>query len=295
MEKVRCYFCGENETLKLLSQSGHDPYLDLIDPDFHEIDRDWEICKNCGFIFRNPMPSEHQIDKLYKDYDQDVFKNTTPDAYFDKITSFSPEESENYQKANWLENLLPDELKNKESFEILDVGCGGGTLLHTFSKILPNAKTYGVELNPQYADLAQRRSGAEVLNKAYENNLFNKKFDLIIFTKVLEHILKPMDFLKNFPNDLNPGGLLFLEVPDVSDFKNLGSDHERFFIPHLYYYSPEIMQEMLHRIGFDILECRSIATHRGRGYLQVLGKFTGISKTEKPPFVDAESFLKSLS
>ena len=163
------------------------------------------------------MLTEHELDVLYQSYDQDVFAHTTPDEYFDKIISFSKDESENWQKIAWLKQVI-NEIGKEDISSALDIGCGGGTLLFTAREQLSLTKVNGVELNETYAELARRRLDTSVLNTDYSSGLFNRKFDLLINTKVLEHVSDPIPFLKEMYEDLVDGGLLFIEVPDIVPF-----------------------------------------------------------------------------
>ena len=111
------------------------------------------VCNECGFVYRSPALTNLELDVLYERYDQDVFSNTTPDDYFDKIISLSNDESENWQKIAWLKEVIRKKGTGNIR-EALDIGCGGGTLLHTAREQLFLEKVAGVELNAVYADLA---------------------------------------------------------------------------------------------------------------------------------------------
>ena len=271
MKKVCCYLCGSNNKDILFKQEGHDPYLAKIHKSALEIDLNWMICNECGFVYRSPALTEVELDLLYKSYDQDVFSNTTPDDYFNKIISLPNEESENWQKIAWLKEAISN-IGRKDVFDALDIGCGGGTLLHTARKELSLKNVSGVELNEVYADLARRRLNADILNQDYVSGLFNNKFDLLINTKVLEHVPDPIPFLQQMHGDLKQGGLLFIEVPDVSDMFRLPPSNERFWIPHVQFFSANTLNALLRKVGFSILSHRVILTHRKRSYLQFVAQ-----------------------
>ena len=141
----------------LFAQRGHDPYLEMIDPGLHTLTRNWTVCTRCGFVYRDPMPDATELDALYATYERDVFKDTDPDNYFDRIVSLPPNESENFQKAHWLAEVLEAQGLCGCGFKVLDVGCGGGTLLHTLAGIVDTRRVCAVELNSVYAELAARR------------------------------------------------------------------------------------------------------------------------------------------
>ena len=249
MKKVCCYLCGSSKSDILFKQEGHDPYLAKVYKSAPDYDLNWMICNDCGFVYRSPALTEQELEILYKSYDQDEFSNTTPDEYFDKIMSFPNEESENWQKIAWLKEVISND-ERKDIFEALDIGCGGGTLLYTAREELSLKSVSGVELNEVYADLARRRLDASILNQTYVSGLFKKQFDLLINTKVLEHVADPLPFLKEMYDDLRNGGLLFIEVPDVSDMYSLPPTHERFWIPHIYFFSGNTLSALLKKVEF---------------------------------------------
>jgi len=273
MKNVDCYTCGSNQKEELIAQEGRDPYLSLVDDRYHELRRSWWTCENCGLIYRSPVLNTEDITTLYHQYEKDIFKNENPDEYFDRITSLPPNISENYQKAVWLkqhlESLSSLDIKN---IRILDIGCGGGTLLYTLSEVFGNRNTFGVELNPVYAKLARDKSGAEVTNSNYKSNLWTEKFDLILLTKVLEHVADPLPFLEEIEKGMSVGSFLFIEVPDPVDFKNLPTSHDRFYIPHIYYFGAETLGILAEKANFRVIESRTITATRNRSYLQMLVK-----------------------
>jgi SAM-dependent methyltransferase len=270
MKSVNCYLCGSSRSDILFKQEGFDSYLDKVYEVRPEEDLNWVICIECGFVYRNPVLDDEELTILYEKYDQDVLSKTTPDEYFDKIISLPNEQSENWKKIEWLHEVLTrkgciDECKN-----ILDIGCGGGTLLYTIREQMNLKTVYGVELNTAYANLAKRRLNADIRNESYKSGLFGKKFDLLVNTKVLEHVPDPLPFLKEMASDLDEGGFLFIEVPDVSDMYFLPPNHERFFIPHIFFFSENSLIILLGKAGFDVSESRVVKTFRNRSYLQVL-------------------------
>lgn len=296
MKKVSCYLCGSTQGDILFKQEGHDPYLAKVHKSAPDYDLNWMVCNECGFVYRSPALTNLELDMLYESYDQDVLSNTTPDDYFDKIISLSNDESENWQKISWLKKVIRE--KGKENIcEALDIGCGGGTLLYTAREELSLKGVSGVELNEVYADLARRRLDANILNENYVSGLFKKKFDLLINTKVLEHVADPLPFLKEMYDDLADGGLLFIEVPDVSDMYSLPPTHERFWIPHIYFFSANTLSALLKKVGFQIVAHRVIKTHRERSYLQFVAEKAETVSDDilVKPYDDLETLKNAIS
>jgi SAM-dependent methyltransferase len=294
---VGCYLCGSDRAVTLFEQTFQDPYLNLVNPELNAVTRHWKACADCGFVYRTPMLSESEQETLYRNYGDDVFKKESPDAYFDRIASMPPSESENHAKAVWLKDRLERVgtlLSVAGSLSVLDVGCGAGLLMRKLKDVLPiPLDLCGVELNPDYAALAARRLRGDIRRVDYRPGLFGRKFSLVMCTKVLEHVRDPENFVGRLTDDLADGGVLFLEVPDIMDVENLPAEHDRFFIPHIYFFSPNAMAEILSRLGLGVISSRSVTTPSGRSYLQVLaGRSVPAAKTSKP-YDDAAALLKA--
>ena len=289
-----CYLCSSKSRVELFAQKGIDPYLSLIDEGLHEVHRAWYVCDDCGFVYRSPVLDENELATLYASYEKNIFEGTTPDEYFEKIVSLPHSESENYQKAHWLYQEIKKHTASKGSpLKILDVGCGGGTLLYTLSQIIETVELFGIERNLAYAELAQRRSQATVINEEFKPGLFGQKFNLIVLTKVLEHVPSPKNFLQALVQDLLPNGMLFVEVPDTMDFKKLPSSHQSFFIPHIYYFSQNTLSALICGLECNIVAKRTIRTLRDRNYLQVLAQRSNKnSRLLKKPYDNPENIIE---
>ncbi len=103
---------------------------------------------------------------------------------------------------------------SKSDIKILDVGCGRGwtsNLLSKYGNVLgidPVASVieYGRELYPNIALMAL---GLEDYCSLYPE----EKYDLIVCTEVLEHIVEKPQFLKKIKNLLSSDGHLILSTP----------------------------------------------------------------------------------
>ncbi len=111
----------------------------------------------------------------------------------------------------WIQsNSALDKVKS-----IFEIGCGRGYLLSEFRKNMDKSlKIMGIE-----PDLAAANFGSKNLNLHIEQGMLETfrpeiKYDLVILSHVLEHVLDPVKFLNNvLSNYLSPGGVLFIEVP----------------------------------------------------------------------------------
>lgn len=102
---------------------------------------------------------------------------------------------------------------------VLDVGCGDGAFL----SLLKNCEKIGVDIAEAYIKIAKRR-GLNVffhdIELPFDQHM--GKFDIIIISDVLEHVLNPQRVLENIKKVLKRDGLIYVVIPwkeDLSYYK----------------------------------------------------------------------------
>ncbi len=161
--------------------------------------------------------------------------------------------------------MIQHHLAQTKPGQLLDIGCGGGVFIHTFLENYPDWSANGVEPTPSFAELAGRRLGATVISGNYKSGLFpDTRFDLITINQVLEHVLDPVDFLRDVRRDIAPGGYVYIEVPDVEDFSHLSPDHDRFRMQHLWVFSKASLANVCQHAGYRVHFMDQQVTVRGK-------------------------------
>lgn len=271
MIETNCMLCGSREREKLFNQEGIDPYLSVLKTDFDTQKLNWFKCRECELIYRSPKLEPHEIKHLYDNYDNANPLLIDDNEYFDEIIQIPDQFSENAQKINWVSDIFCQEKGSlRDKISILDVGCGAGTLLYTAGQKFKTNRLFGVEPNKRYANICIERVTKDVVTDEFSSNQFQQTFDLVMNAKVLEHIDDPRPFLKELAAKVSEHTLLFLEVPDASEVNNLSPNDNRFFIPHIYFYSNNTLQYLLDEQGLSIIASRVYQSHRNRTYLQVI-------------------------
>jgi SAM-dependent methyltransferase len=166
---------------------------------FKEYSEDYLKCLSCGLVFLKKPP---KLEELNKVYNAQYYENPYPfgeQALFDSA---------------WRLNRLIQEYKDKGS--ILDIGCGRGHFLYPFKQ--SGWRTCGIELFPEEAEYARKVFGLDVFTGKVEEAgvyLDDKSFDAIIMNATLEHFIDPDLVLDIAYNKLNPGGILYIWVPNI--------------------------------------------------------------------------------
>lgn len=268
-----CPVCGGDALTVRFQVTGTDPYLELLGLVVSREERVWMSCDSCGHLCNGLRLGEQELTKLYERFRDQEWRNETPDQYFDRITSLPDSESENYQKMRQIMLCATDrDLSGLKT--MIDIGCGGGVLIHTAQRLLGRAFSFcGVEPTASFADLATRRTGAMIRCGNFRAGLFgDTKFDLATCCQVLEHVSNPGEFVSGVRRSLVPEGLFYLEVPDVSDFADLPSDHDRFMCQHISYFSYGVLSRLLLEHSFTIVASDVTKSVRKRNNLWFLAR-----------------------
>lgn len=85
--------------------------------------------------------------------------------------------------------------------------------------------------------------------------IWDKKFDFIILSEVIEHLREPMIEMEKLKELLNPNGQFFIKTKflplEKEDFKNWFYKRD---ITHIQFFDPESMKYLARRLGFSFKE-----------------------------------------
>jgi len=115
-----------------------------------------------------------------------------------------------------LRTIEPFLEKPVSKLRVLDLGSGYG---FTANELADHCReVIGLEPSEtmvcQSRKMAARKSNLKIVKGTLDDELIGKHFDLIILDNVLEHISDQRGVLQHIAERLNPGGILFLLVPN---------------------------------------------------------------------------------
>jgi 2-polyprenyl-3-methyl-5-hydroxy-6-metoxy-1,4-benzoquinol methylase len=136
----------------------------------------------------------------------------------------------------------------------LDIGSGYGF----FSKAALEQGFQVTAVNPARAEnrIFKQLNGFEPIPLFFEEVDFgSEKFDLVILSQVLEHLLDPFQVLVKIRHLIKPEGVIAIAVPNVDAIliKILKSRSSFLGLPeHIIHFSRKGLSAILQRAGFDV-------------------------------------------
>lgn len=162
---------------------------------------------NVGVITRKIkriiLNQNKQLEKKFKDEKwMQILLECQNDVLKNEVSRFYIKHYKNSEKCYWINipQWLFEEQKNI-SGRILDIGCGYGTLSFFCQKIL-DADIYCIDFNQSVLNktlVEEKHIHFKINNIETDGFPWNEKFDIIIFTEVLEHLnFHPITTLKKY-------------------------------------------------------------------------------------------------
>jgi len=323
-----CPVCGSAERSLL--------YKGLTDRVFCVADGAWDLyrCAQCASGYLDPRPTPESIGRAYAGYythdteDHPIVrrKGRARSLLHDLINGYQNrryglQRSPALSIGRWLLPLLPS-LRTAADAEcrhlpplpagggrLLDVGCGNGGFLMLAQQA--GWQVEGLDFDAGAVKAARSRGlevhqgGIDVLGK------YSACFDVITLCHVIEHVHDPVTTLRRLHALLKPGGVLWLDTPNLSSLGALrfGPHWRGLETPrHLVLFSPASMKRALTKAGFhsfriywrglslfnvfapsEALECgepASGASHQGRPPLRdVLAEFREMVQPTRREFL----------
>ncbi|MCC7146650.1 MAG: class I SAM-dependent methyltransferase [Phycisphaeraceae bacterium] len=206
-------------------------------------------CAHCGLVMTNPMPTDEALGEFYKKHYRKYYRKLErPDVSY--IQRYALHRRAIYTvKFLAAQGLLGHENGQGAGTRVLDVGCGEGSILREIRLQKEKCQAYGVEVYEPFARFTEEYAGCPTYRDLRDvPRSPGELFDLVILSHVLEHILEPVDFLKQLAELLRPGGKIFIDVPDVCRYHWLADLH----LAHVYHFSPRTLAAVCRAADLEV-------------------------------------------
>ncbi len=136
------------------------------------------------------------------------------------------------QKTVDIIKALESNLTFKPDTAVLDVGCSFGVTLDEIHKKF-NCQVYGIEPSTESRQEVEKVKAIKLLGHYAEEledvSKTDLKFDVIIFSHVLENTTDPVSVIKAAKQSLKPGGFVYIQTPNLLVFDQMNPYHPYIF------------------------------------------------------------------
>jgi SAM-dependent methyltransferase len=198
------------------------------------------LCRDCGMIYQNPLPSDEIIN-----------------AYYERFSNYLISDPENWTppsepQSPTTRRLIELACKHKPNRGTLyEIGCSYGFHLQH----LKNDGWTAMGCEPSVDASAQARDivGLDVeVGFAHECLKGNNAFDAIIMSHVLEHVSEPAHLLAIARDNIADDGVILIEVPCARAPEAIGPSW--LMLEHLSYFSEQTLTRLIQSSGLSVMD-----------------------------------------
>lgn len=222
-----------------------------------------QFCCNCGLGRLVPQLSAAQLECLYNGsyFNSAEYSHLAPTGWQAPMSDYCSEVvplrlTKFSDTLKLLFRLAP------QARTLLDVGAATGDMVKL---ALDNGLLAdGIEFSEFAIRQAHFRFGIDLMDLPLSQLQKTDGYDLIHLNHVFEHFNHPLDELKHLSRLLNPGGLLYIEVPlqfhVVERMRMRLKPNDRIFLVeslhHPFFYNATTLRRLLRENGFEVLQTR---------------------------------------
>jgi SAM-dependent methyltransferase len=223
--------------------------------------RAYRRCARCGHFF-----AETDIDldaALYGGAYVDATYGEAMVRAYERIMALPPEQSDNAQRVRRIDGWWAEHRPGMER-ALLDVGSGLGVFGARMKELGWDCTV--LDPDPRTVAFSRERIGVEAIEADFFDAAPERRYPLVTLNKVLEHVSDPAAMLARTLDFLEPGGAVYVEVPDgeAAARDPDGQGREEFFVEHLHVFSPRSLELLAERAGFAAQDAASIREPSGK-------------------------------
>ncbi len=243
IDKLNTADAPETENVKVcpLCGSGESEFLFWNVDRLHHLPGKFGVikCSDCGLARLSPRPKKEHLVFYYPE--EEYYSYQSSDDMFSRTSEAT------FGWNDHLPHLVP-------GGNALEVGCGSGYALNVLKQL--GWKVNGIEMSHKAAQLAKELYDIDVYCGQISDAPYEPaSFDYVHLSHVIEHFPDPIYELKNIAAFMKPGGVIYIEAPNIESFGQQKSgpywlhwDSPR----HLFGFSPTTLQKTVEKAGLHV-------------------------------------------
>ena len=227
--------------------------------------RAYLICNICSHWFSN---CSFNTKKFYTgDYKNASYSNYK--LTFNKIINLPNKKSDNHYRIKRIDKFIKKRFKIKP--KILDIGSGLG--IFPYSARIMNYKCDCLDPDPEiHSHLKINAKCNKIYSIDFNEFICKGKYKFITLNKVLEHVDKPIKFIKKLSEILTNDGYVYIELPDTDVANKFGKEREEFSIEHVQAFTLNSINFLLSSNNFIIEKFNRIKEPSGKFTFYIFAK-----------------------
>ena len=238
------------EALELCPLCGSEVFIPNGKIRWHDIDFWYVICPRCGLKFMNPRPTKESYKEFYQKlfweqkirnlgFHQEGQMWQTRKYKWDNEKIWNPRDGkknrmdkQREQRTQTIISAISSRLNLGENSDVLEVGCGFGVTLDKISKRY-KCRVFAIEPSlevqktiKEFGRIKLLGGWAEDLESLSKGDL---KFDVIIFSHVLENTIDPLRIMRFAKDCLKERGVIYIQTPNLFTFDQMNPYHPYIF------------------------------------------------------------------
>lgn len=282
MNDFVCNICGSTTpghvTRRIDQPDRFERSMGISEKDYQ---RQWVICDLCG-VAVNLMSdaSREAVTNLGASYyEVDLGGGDKLMKKYNRVMSLPDMKSDNALRVDRILSYLRSHAHSKKTIRICDVGSGLGVFLSKVFAVfglygIHDIDAVGVEPDPTSFAFLQKLGLFPVRCGFFPEAVSDEVYDLITLNKVLEHIENPRQLLSACGKHLTFSGLLYVEVPCVSNLRLKAQDDNSLGSLHNNLYDLASLSKLLRIAGFTSVFGERIIEPSGKISVYVFAKKT---------------------
>lgn len=232
-------------------------------------------CNNCGFMCYSPRPNEDDLTNKY------VFLNSFEQS---KVLDDPKARSSriNEKRALRIFRIVKNYLGSTKP-DVLDYGGYNGRLLKYF--VRTGCNSYLVDYTEETIE------GVEKIGSTIADIPEGFRFDAIICSHVLEHVVDPVGLLNSFRPFLKDNGLIYVEIP-LEVWKGTPITYDP--VTHINFFTTDSLKTAILSSNYRIINLKADLQPYNENYKRVAWAMIGHKKHEQRELIFTSSKTRRL-